>query len=150
MLTVFRFQPLTTRARLGFLWSRRPGSTLVELAAAAFIAGLLAMIAVQFLGTAAKTRRSVELRDMALQEASNILELCTSVSFDEVTDEMVAELRESEDTVTSSPARRMQITLTEFRDPRTKKITVEINWPKIDRVAPVRLTAWKYPVLLKE
>ena len=127
---------------------RRRGYGLVELSVATLMLALAMAIVVQTAGWLVAERRGAGRRQVALQEAANLMERLAARPVDELTPELArsqalserarAILRDGTLEVTIGPAEG---------EPSARSIAIRIDWGNGSggRAAPVRLVAWVYP-----
>jgi len=119
--------------------------------------GLLAVViglSVQMLASTALQRRYTERRAIALQEAANLVERASALSYDEITMERLKEITLSDEVRKILPEAVAALTLLE--EPASevsggvpgKRVQVELKWIGAGHVpeAPVRLSYWAYPL----
>jgi hypothetical protein len=118
---------------------------LVEAGAAAFVLGMVLVLAVQMMGWVAAARADAERRRFALSEAQNALERLVSLPVAELTPERITALKLDEHVRDELPGGRLEVRA-EPRDgpPTSVRLRVEVRWR--DRggglTSPVRLTTW--------
>lgn len=127
--------------------SARRGSSLVEIcvAAAMLAAGLSAVVAT--LGSVAHGRRAAEQRQIAIEEAENVLERLTAEPWADLSVERIEQLQTTSHIGTRLPAGQLTVKLvTTPGAPDARRLDVEIRWRKSPggSAAPVRLTTWIY------
>ena len=125
--------------------ANRRGFTIVEMMAASAMTAVLVTMCVQMLSLTTLQRRAAEQRSTALEEAANVTESLSSLTWEEITPERIAQYRLSE------PARQvlrngvLKISLEPSTSgPPAKLVRLEISWPNgADRGdAAVRLSSW--------
>jgi prepilin-type N-terminal cleavage/methylation domain-containing protein len=123
------------------LANRRPvsGFTLIELMVAMMMLGSLMVTLVPLLSWVNAQRRAAAARQVAIHEATNVLERFTARDWDDVTlsADAAALLRE--------PRLKVTVQLVE-KQPISKRIAVELRWKNRvgDDLSPVRLTSFVY------
>jgi len=70
----------------------RRGVVLLEVVAACGLMAVLVAVCLQMLAVTAATRRTVERRAIALQEAANLLERASALAWPDITPERLAEI----------------------------------------------------------
>ena len=126
---------------------RRPGFGLIEMAVTGVLIAAAMAATLQVVGFVALERRSVERRERAVLEASNLLERVAARPWDELSTEALGSIRMAEASAAFMPGSTLELKVVPHDDaPARKRITVEIRW--LDRSgrpeAPVRLVAWAY------
>ncbi len=125
--------------------SNHRGFTIVEMMAASAMTAVLVTMCVQMLSLTAVQRRAAERRTIALEEAANLTESLSSLTWDEITPERIAQYR------LSQPAQQvlgngvLKIALEPSTSgPLAKLVRVEITWPNgaSGGDAAVRLSSW--------
>jgi prepilin-type N-terminal cleavage/methylation domain-containing protein len=124
----------------------RAAFTLIELAAALAVMGVLFGLAVQMLAVAAQQRRALARRSAALELASNLLERATTLAYDQVTVERLEQL--ASDLEPKLPGTRWYMDVRDARDSKlpAKRVTVRLVWDQSRgrKVPATQLMAWKY------
>ncbi len=107
----------------------------------------VAMIAVaQLLAVAAQQELAIERRRLGAQEAANSLEQTMALTWEDVTQERLQELKLSEESQQRLPDGRLACELESSADPLpSKRIVADVSWRNRsgDRER-VRLTAWRF------
>jgi hypothetical protein len=121
--------------------------TLVELAAAAGLLGMLLAVSLQLLAAAAAQRQAVDQRQLAIFEASNVLERIAGRPWSDLTPQALAAEKPSAEVLKEMPEAELNVEMaTPSTEPNAKRITVSLRWQ--DRngqfLPPVKLTTWKY------
>jgi Tfp pilus assembly protein PilV len=129
---------------------RRRGGMFIECTVALVILGAAVLTAAQMTVAVTGQQRTATQRQLARQEAANLMERLFALS-----DRQLAEWKPDEGQLALSEAARQwlpgvtaAVTVSSQDDPPSgKRIAVEIRWTnEADRVArPVRLVAWRYP-----
>jgi type II secretory pathway pseudopilin PulG len=134
------YSPRQTRAARG-------GFTIVEMLMATLLVGTAVAIALPVLSQVTLHSRTATQREQALQAAANALERLTARPFDELTPSAAAETRLPAEIACQRPGADLQVEITPADDGRAKRIQVRLSWTVRNgrRIAPIRLTAWKYP-----
>lgn len=125
----------------------RTGFTLLEVVAASIVLGALMVATLQMLAWQNVQRRVLDTRQVALAEASRILDRLTWESWDRLTPERVQLESFSAKAASSFNSAALKITLTESNEGQlqAKRLQVEISWPRAQAgLRPVRLVAWRY------
>lgn len=121
--------------------------TLVELLASlvVLVAAMAALL--QLVALAAKQRRGLNERRMALLEVANQAERIASLPWDETSVEKLNSWQLSEDLRTVLPAAQCSVAVTdEPGSPRGRRIRLEVGWTNSVQqpVEPVTLTVWRF------
>jgi len=127
--------------------TNRAGFTLVELIATTVLLGAVMMSAAPLLGWISVVQRSSMQRQLALQEATNILERMSAQPWETITDETALAVTLSENTRHHLKQPKLTITVTNIETPLpAKRINLSLTWKNHadDFWAPVRLTTWVY------
>ena len=125
--------------------SNRRGFTIVEMMAASAMTAVLVTMCVQMLTLTAVQRRGAERRSIALEEAANVTESLSSLTWEEMTPERIAQVRLSEAAQQILGDGALKIALEPSTSgPPAKLIRVEIAWPNgaSGGDAAVRLSSW--------
>lgn len=127
--------------------SNRRGFTLAELAIATLMLVLAMSATVRSFGWMLAQRREVQHRELALQEASNVLERVTALGWSDLTSDRAAACSLSEAARHRLPGATLKVALEAQQDPQpAKRIRVEVGWR--DRSGalqpPIRLVSWVY------
>jgi hypothetical protein len=126
---------------------RRRGTTFLELLAALTVLAVATALCVQLLVVTAAERRAAWQREVANQEAANLMEGLSARPWDKLTTELAADLRLSPEALPSLPGGRADIRIDgPSGTPEAKRIIVTIEWHTSNGVSvgPVRLVAWRY------
>jgi hypothetical protein len=124
------------------------GSTLIETAIAMVVLSTAVVLVGQTVSLVALQRRQIEQRDWAAGEAANLMERAYLLPWEQLTTERLGPLQPSD----SCRERlrdvdvRMTVRTTEG-EANGRQITIQLDWlsPGGQRVAPLRLTAWRFP-----
>lgn len=121
---------------------------MLEVVAACGLMAVLLAVCLQMLALTAATRRTVERRAIALQEAANLLERASVLAWQDVTPEQLAtvDLTPSVREILPGAVAHWSVAATNEPGPLAKQVRVEINWtnPAGQTDAPVRLSSWRY------
>lgn len=123
----------------------RLGFTIVEMVAASAMTAVLVTMCVQMLSLTAVQRRASERRTIALEEAANLTESLSSLTWDEITPERIAQYRLSEPAQQVLGNGVLKIALEPSTSgPPAKLVRVEITWPNgaSGSDAAMRLSSW--------
>lgn len=130
---------------------RRSGLTVLELVVTLVLLGTVATCAIPPLRAVQLQRREHDRRELALQEAANLLERFTVRGWEAVDPSAAAELTLSEEAAARLPEALLQVTVsssdaTTDTEPSRKAITVELSWKNAagQQVQPVRLTTFLF------
>jgi len=133
-------RPTFRRSRIG-------GFTLLEVAGATVMLATAMVITAQVLTLRSAQAREVERRQLAGQEAANLLERLTAVSWDKLSSQPAATQQLSRDTKSRLPDGTLTVAIERGTEaPASKRITVEIGWRNRsgELTSPVRLSAWLF------
>jgi len=125
----------------------RRGMTMLELLFAGVLLGVLMTVCLQMLSAAAAQRRAGDDRQTAIREAANLMERLSTVSFDGLTPEGVANVQLSDEARRALLGGELEIQLSSPPEqPGAKRIVVLLRWQDHTGqfVRPVRLVAWRY------
>jgi Tfp pilus assembly protein PilV len=123
------------------------GFTLVEATAAGVMLAAALVITAQLMTLSAAQTREVERRQLAGQQAANLLERLTATPWDELTAELAARQQLSADAQSRLPGVNLTVTVDAGDEqPASKRITVEIRWRNRagEFTAPVSLSSWVF------
>jgi hypothetical protein len=126
--------------------TRRRGTMFLEVLAATVLLAALAAVCVQFVAATAVQRRAERQREIANQEAANIMERLTAESWSALTPGP-CDMPLSEEVQQPLPGGVAEILIDETSGtPEAKRIVVTVHWQ--DRAGgaaqSVRLVAWRY------
>jgi hypothetical protein len=126
---------------------KRRGSMLVELLAAAVLLAAAGAISVELAAAVGAGRRALADRQLASQEAANLMERLAAMPVEDLTSEAAHTLPLSAEGRRLSGAKAAIETTEVDGPPRAIRVAVSIQWE--DRngntIAPIRLVAWRYP-----
>jgi Tfp pilus assembly protein PilV len=125
----------------------RRGVSLVELAAAAVLLGMVLTVCAQFLRAIATQRRGLDARRVAMQAVGNVMERLAARPWDEVTAEGAKAIELSEAAAEMLPGGGVEVEVLRPDDqPLAKRVTVVLRWEPEPGQPPrsVRLVAWRY------
>ena len=125
--------------------SRYRGFTIVEMMAAGAMTAVLITMCVQMLALTAVQRRAAERRTIALEEAANLTESLSSLTWEEATPERIAQYRLSESAQRLLGHGVLKIDLeSSTSGPPAKLVRVKITWPNGagGSDATVKLSSW--------
>jgi type II secretory pathway pseudopilin PulG len=123
------------------------GFTLLECVVAAAMLIVVMALAAQLYAWDARERREVWRRQVAQQEAANLMEQLTARPLSDLTAESLEVLRMSAESSTWLPNGALQVTATEVTAPAAgRRIELQITWEHAsgERAAPVRLVGWAF------
>jgi Tfp pilus assembly protein PilE len=140
-------QPWEGKALAGVMRPR--GSMLLETAVACVLLAALAGVCLKSFAAAAAQRLAIDQRQIALREASNLMEKITAMPWDEI--DKTADKTYAESLQKSLPkeldgAEISVEVVPAAGEPAAKRLAVSLRWKDKDNqwVAPVRLTVWRY------
>lgn len=127
--------------------TKRRGFLLMEMIAAGVLLLAFTTVCVKYFSVLATQRESLNQRQAAISETSNIMERLMADKFDDLTPEAIAKITLSPEAKTALPDGELKIDLADVdAKPLSKRITVSIRWQ--DRngqwMQPTRLVAWRY------
>lgn len=137
--------PWVLRRTLGC--DRRRGYTLLELMTAMIVLGTATATIVPAIGWANAQRRAAESRQIAVLEASNIVERLSTQRWEDVTPDAVAKRKLSPVAAQSLRDPVLTVRIAAVKDnPDGKRLALELRWKNRegDFVVPVRLTRFLY------
>jgi len=126
---------------------KRHGSMLVELMAAAVLLAAAGAISVELAAAVGAGRRAIADRQLALQEAANLMERLTAMPLGDLSSESARNLPLSAEGQ-RLPGAKTTIEITDVDGPLAAvRVAVSIRWEDRGGVPlpPVRLVAWRYP-----
>ena len=126
---------------------KRRGMTIMELLVSLVILGAAMATLVQLVTLAARQRRSLDQRRVALQEVANQAERLALLAWDETTPEKLKTWQPSADLVAALPRATCQVSVRdESGEPPRRCIRLEVVWTNAagQEVEPVTLTLWKF------
>ena len=127
--------------------SPRRGFSLLEMFVAGTLVAILLSICLQVMKATAEQQRAIEHRQLAVQEAANLMERLCARPWPQLTPETVRPLELREEIRQVLPGAELAVDVAQPPgDPQAKRIAVEIRWQGKSHRAmrPVRLVAWKY------
>lgn len=127
--------------------SKRRGFSMVEVIISGVLIGAVIATAVPMLRNISLQQRAANRQQIALAEASNILDSLTSRPWADITSESAGALSLSADANRQLPAAKLQINVaSEAARPEQKKVTLSLRWENElgASAAPVRLTTWVF------
>jgi len=124
----------------------RDGFTLVELMVAGLLLGAVMLVTIPTMHRIALEHRAAVKRQIALEEASNMMERFTTRPWNEIDDKTAKTVTISDSTRRQLPDVKSTVTVHSSPKPDAKRITLTLTWTgRFARAhAPVRLTAWVY------
>ncbi len=126
----------------------RRGVILLEVVAACGLMAVLVAVCLQMLAVTTATRRTVERRAIALQEAANLLERASALSWQDITPERLTEIdiAPSVREILPGAVARWSVKTPAEPGPPATQVRVEITWinPAGQTDVPVRLSYWMY------
>jgi prepilin-type N-terminal cleavage/methylation domain-containing protein len=123
------------------------GYTLLEMMTAMLVLGTATATIVPLAGWAQAQRRAAESRQIAVLEASNIIERISARPWDDVTPEAAAKEKLSPSAARALREPVLKVNVAAVKDdPVGKRVSLEIRWKNRegDYVSPVRLTRFLY------
>ncbi|MEX2140988.1 MAG: type II secretion system protein [Pirellulales bacterium] len=124
---------------------RRRGFTLFEATVAAVVMSALLVLLGQAVGWVALAQRQADRRQMALLEASNVLEQVTALAFDAIDVESAKSIGLSADGRALLGAEALHVDVeADTATPPAKRIVIEVRYGDQTPEAAVRLTTWVY------
>jgi len=126
---------------------KRRGTSIVEMIVASVLLAAVMAASVQMLVVSSAGRRALQRRQVALQEASNLMEHLAARPWDDLTPQGVAAVQPSQwaRQALSQPSVKIEIA-TSPDDPAAKRIAVTLDWRQAaGRQRPrVQLVSWRY------
>lgn len=125
----------------------RRGITLLETMVAGILVVAMMTVCLQMLRATAAQHRATEDRQMAIQEAANLMERLSTRPWDELTPQNVQQMQLSPQARRTLIDAELEIQLNRPPDdPAAKRITVSVRWSNRSGKAArtVRLVAWRY------
>ena len=129
------------------IFSRRDGGLLVELMGAVVVMSAAFAIAVPVIGKTGALRRQAEQRQLALQEAANLMERVAALPWNDISQETLKKLELSATARRSLRSPQLGIELAKPVGPvPTKQVVIQVRWRDATGhpVRPVWLVAWFY------
>jgi hypothetical protein len=126
---------------------KRRGMTLMETSVAGALLLIFMAVGVRFMAVSIAQRQALDQRQTALQEAANIMEKLSALSWSDLTAEAAAKISLTAETKAILPEGELKIDVTdEAGKPVGKHIIVTIRWRDNsgEWTDPVRLAAWRY------
>jgi hypothetical protein len=125
----------------------RRGSLLAEVAISSIMLVIIMGMTVKILGWVALERKAAERREVALQEAANLMERLTAHPFEQVTPELAARCALSPSASLRLPDAELKVDVSESHPDAgrsVKRIAIQLRWRARgdELAAPVRLTSW--------
>jgi Tfp pilus assembly protein PilV len=120
---------------------------MVEVIVSAVLIGTVLITAVPMLRSVARQQRAADRQQIALAEATNIMDRLTSRPWSGITPEYAGTLSLSSETSRQLPAVKLQVAVqSDAAKPAEKRIKLSLRWEedKDAPAAPVELTAWVY------
>ncbi len=127
--------------------SDRCGFTVVETIITGVLVGAIIIIALPTLHWIGLEQRHTSHRQLAMFEASNLLEQLSAKKWDELSPELAAAMRLSDEAAQQLPEAELQVTIEPGKEPpEAKHLRVALFWKNRDKVArsSVQLSAWVY------
>ncbi len=127
--------------------SQRRGFSLLEIFVAGTLLAALLSICLQIIKATTEQQRAIEHRQLAVQEAANLMERLCGRPWPQLTPEAVRQVQLREEMRQVLPGAELAIDVVQpAGEPAAKRISVQIRWQdKANRATrPVRLVAWKY------
>lgn len=126
---------------------RSAGFTILELMVTLILLASVMATVVPLLSWVNAQRRAADARQVAVQEATNILERFSARDWDDVSQPSAIAVKLSADTAESLRDARLKVTVHwDPQQPTAKRITVELRWKNRegDELSPVRLTGFVF------
>jgi len=126
---------------------RRNGSMLLEVSLAVMLMAVTLVAVAQLLAVAARQHQETRWRIVATHEVANVMEQVMALSWDETTTERLNGLALEPTTVTLLPDAKLQVEVTEVKDPRqAKRIRISLTYRNNAEllVEPIALVTWKF------
>jgi hypothetical protein len=125
----------------------RRGSLLAEVAISTIMLVIIMGMTVKILGWVALERKAAERRELALQEAANLMERLAAHPFDQVTPELASRCALSPRASLRLPDAELKVDVSEGHPDAgrsVKRIAIQLRWRSRgdELAAPVRLTSW--------
>ncbi len=114
---------------------------------ASMLLAAMLTISLQMLSAKAAQQRSLDRRQIAAQQAANVMEHLAAVPWDELTPESARQLQLPEQAPRALPNGQLEIEISSPpEEPDAKRVTVEIRWRNGagKLVSPVRLVTWRF------
>jgi len=121
--------------------------TLLELIMSLMILGVALVSTVQLLATAARQRRSIHERRLALAEVANQAERIALLQWDEIVADKMTEWQPSAELADALPAARCSLRVSEKSgDAKARQVRIQVDWTNGagQPVDPVGITVWKF------
>lgn len=126
---------------------RRHGMTMIEIAAAVAMLGVLLASSAQVMRALAKEQQAAARRVMALQTVQALTEELANVPWDRLSPESANQLMIPDVAKLYLPGAALVATVADADSPvQSKRLSVELRWrsPSGQPAAPLRLTTWVY------
>jgi prepilin-type N-terminal cleavage/methylation domain-containing protein len=128
-------------------WVLRRGMTMIEIAAAVAMLGVLLASSAQVMRSLANQQRAAARRVMALQTVQALIEELANVPWDRLSPEVANKLTIPDVAKLYLPGAALLATVTDAESPvESKCLSVELRWrtPSGQPTAPLRLTTWVF------
>ena len=125
---------------------RPNGAALLEATMSLAIVALVIAGVAQLLVLAAQQRRFAAQRELAVNEAANLMEQCMTLPWNQLEQVQVDETELSENSRKHLPDAALEISIQQADEGGAKQIAIQIDWrnPAGQRVRPIRLVAWRH------
>ncbi len=126
---------------------RRTGSLLLEASLSVMVLTVALVGVAQLLAVAARQNREARWRAVATRELANVMERAMALSWEEMSDQRLAELQLSAEVDDALPAARLVKQLSSVEQPRPAKrlrLTIQYRNAAGRSIDPIALVAWKF------
>jgi len=126
----------------------RDGFTVIELLAATALLGVVVVTFAPLMAWINAERQAAYQRQVALEEACNVLERISTAPWEAVDKERIETFEISSVGAKLLRDHRLVLSIDEKTEPVSKRLSLVLDWKSRsgERVAPVRLTTWLYAV----
>ena len=129
------FEPLPSRRRRAF--------TLLEIAVASALLAVLLLVITQTMSAVERHMQRTDERAQAAHAVENLMEQVTQGSWNDVTNERIADLKLPSDIMAHWPKATLEGDVTEVTEPViAKRVTLTLKTGGVVRDRPVTLTTW--------
>jgi hypothetical protein len=122
--------------------------TLLEVAVAAGLLGIIMAVSVQMLRVMGDRQRAIERRSVAIETVQALAEQLGNTPWEQLTPEAAEQLQIPDAVVRHLPGGELRAAIYEESEPVVaKRVMLELRWkgPREQPVAPAQLTTWVYP-----
>lgn len=126
---------------------RRRGMSLLEVIVAGIILATLLSLSLEVMQNVGSQRRTLRQREVAAQEAANVMERLMANDWASLTPEAAKEFTLSAETGRALPEGKLTVEIAPVSgNPEAKRVHVSITWPRGPEQPDqrVELVAWKY------